>query len=366
MFLKLLLCTFLLVESFHVGDASLYQVLAPNRTRLGPRHQMFNSHKRMPQYMIQLYKELTKGGIIKRKMPYQANAIRGLNSVAQKESNSSMTIVFNLGYFKDSMTITRDEIHLYMAPPDPLDREIFKPFIVRLVDIHTNRLMRKFKIPAFNQGWQVLSLNRSTNSWVKDPSSNKGIKMTVYRARSPAVKNPLIDFPSGNAPYMILFASETKPRPLAWRFLMQYALNSVAGTTRKRNTRELSQQSQGRERVTRALSQQLTSGQQLRNLSQQCKAVKTDVNLTNFRVDRRLVIIHPQIYKMINCSNSCVMRPARSLFTQSSNGTKHEQYCCVPAKRLDLMVLLKDPSAGAIEAQVLAKFVPTQCKWTKQ
>ena len=277
-----------------------------------------------------------------------------------------MKIVFKLGYFKDSIKITRDEVHLYMSPPDPLDRQIFKPFIIRLVDIHTNRLIRKYKVPAFNQGWQVLSLNRSTNEWVKDPSSNKGIFMTVHRGRKPAGKNPFINFPSGNAPYMILFASESKQNLMTWRFLIQNALNSVAGNTRKRITRELSQQLQGSQRVTRALSQQLTSGQQLGNLSQQCKAVKTDVNLTNFKVDRRLVIIHPQIYKMINCSNSCVMRPARNLFTQSSNGTTHEQYCCVPAKRLDLMVLLKDPSAGAIEAQVLTKFVPTQCQWTKQ
>ena len=284
--------------------------------------------------------------------------------VTKIQSNSSMKIVFNLGYFKDSITVTRDEIHLHMSPPDPLDREIFKPFIIRLVDIHTNRQIRKYKVPAFNQGWQVLSLNRSTNRWVRDPSSNKGILLTVHRGRKPAVKNPFIHFPTGNAPYMILFASESVQSLMAWRFLIQNALNSVAGNTRKRITRELSQQPQ---RASRDLRQQLTT-RFARHLGQQsqCKAVETNVDLTNLKVNKRLVIIHPLVYKMINCSNSCVMRPARSIFTQSNGTSSHEQYCCVPTKRLDLMVLLKDPSAGAIEAQVLANFVPTQCMWSKQ
>ena len=76
------------MKSFHVGDASLLQTLSRNPGRnqssgIGTRHRVLNSHKRMPQYMIQLYKELTTGndgGIVKRKMPYSANAIRGLDS----------------------------------------------------------------------------------------------------------------------------------------------------------------------------------------------------------------------------------------------------------------------------------------------
>lgn len=52
-------------------------------TKIGARQRVLNSHKRMPRYMIQLYKELTTGddgGFVKKKMPYQANAIRGINS----------------------------------------------------------------------------------------------------------------------------------------------------------------------------------------------------------------------------------------------------------------------------------------------
>jgi hypothetical protein len=296
-----------------------------------------------------------------------------------------MKILFNLGYFKDNIKVNRDEVHLHMSPPDPLDREIFKPFVLKFKDIHTKQLIRKYTVPAFNQGWQVLSLGKWTNKWVKDPTLNKGILVTIHRGgrKKVADKNPFIHFPTGNDPYMILFASESVQSLMAWRFLIHNALNSVAGNTPSRKTRELSQQLQGGQRVSRDLSQKSMSSQRLthdlslqsqarqvrRSTSQrsQCKAVETDMDLANVTVNGRFVVIHPKVYRMINCSNACIMRPARGLFTAPrNNGSSHERYCCMPTKRLDLMVLLKDPSIGVIEAQVLANFVPTGCIWSKQ
>ena len=288
-----------------------------------------------------------------------------------------MKIFFNLGYFKANTCITRDEIHLFMNASSRHDTKPFKPYILRFKDIHTNQLIRKFKVPAFNQGWQVLSLNKWTNKWVKDPSSNKGILVTMFRGRrgQPAVKNPFINFPRGNGPYMILFASESVQSLLAWRFLIQNALNSVAGHTQghTRITRDLSD----RQRISRDLSQQSKSGQQsahnsslsqqLIHLGQQpqCKLVETDMNLTNL-TNGDAFIIHPKVYKSFNCSNSCIMRPARHHLSQNNAGIKMEQYCCKPRKYSDVMVLLKNLTTGDIEAQILKNFVPAACMWSKQ
>ena len=292
-------------------------------------------------------------------------------------SNSSMNIYFDLGYFKNSMAVNRDEVHLHMSPPDPADRNSFKPFVLRLKDIHTNKLIRKYKVPAFNQGWQVLSLNKWTNKWVKDPSSNKGVLVTIHRGGGGkgANKNPFINFPSGNDPYMIIYTSERVQTLMALRFLIQNALNSVAGNTQgsqqggQRLTRDLSQRSQGGQRLIHHLSRRSQGQHVTRNTSQQsqCKAVETDKNLTDLKVNGRSVIIHPKVYKMFNCSNSCIMRAARGYFhTTADNGPSKEKYCCVPTKRLDLMVLLKDPLTGDIEVQLLNKFLPTGCMWSKQ
>ncbi|CAB3985092.1 bone morphogenetic 2-like [Paramuricea clavata] len=336
----------------------------------------------MPQYMIQLYKELTTGddvGVVKKKMPYSANAIRGLNSATTVLSNSSMKIYFDLGYFKNGMAVNRDEVHLHMSPPDPADRNSFKPFVLRLNDIHTNKLIRKYKVPAFNQGWQVLSLNKWTNTWVKNSSSNKGVLITIHRGGGgkEANKNPFIKFPSGNDPYMIIYTSERVQTLMALRFLIQNALNSVSGNTQgsqqsqggQRLTRDLSHRSQGGRRLAHRLSRRSQGQHVTRNTSQQsqCKAVETDKNLTDLKVNGRSVIIHPKVYKMFNCSNSCIMRPARGYFhTTPNNGPSKEKYCCVPTKRLDLMVLLKDPLTGDIEVQLLKNFLPTGCMWSKQ
>jgi hypothetical protein len=94
---KLLFCLLLLVESFHVGKGLLFGSSSASHAlnmsaRIGARQRMLNSHKRMPQYMIQLYKELTtgdNGGIVKKRMPYSANAIRGLNSGTEFSPNCS-------------------------------------------------------------------------------------------------------------------------------------------------------------------------------------------------------------------------------------------------------------------------------------
>lgn len=270
-----------------------------------------------------------------------------------------MILYFNLGYFKDTTTITRDEIHLHMNPIDPLDRNIFKPYVLRFKDIHSNRVIRRYTVPAFNQGWQVLSLNKWTNRWVKDPRTNKGVLLTIRRGRN-ATRNPFINFPAGNGPYMILFASENVQSLMAWRFLIQNALNSVAGyppRTRREIARDLSLRSQDGQRMTRDLSQQ-----------SQCVAVETDKNLTNTIVNGRFEIIHPTVYKMINCSSRCTMRPTRGYFRTSpaSISPIKAAYCCMPAKHLDLMVLLKDPLSGDVEVQLIKEFVPTGCMWSRQ
>ena len=278
-----------------------------------------------------------------------------------------MTLQFKLHYLNNGITVTRDEIHIYMEPPDPLDRVIFKPFVLTFIDTHTNKTIRTYRVPAFNQGWQVLSLNKFTNKWVKNPSSNNGIRVIISRGgkRKYAYKNPFINFPEGNSPYMILFASESDQSLMAWRFLIQNALNSVAGNTQSRRGRDVSR------RISRDLSQQFTIGQQSTHSNQksQCKAVETDMNLTNFKVNGSLYILHPQIYKMVNCSSACIMRPATSYINSVQHKGKnqtHIQYCCVPTKYLNLMVLLKDPLTGDLEVQQLENFIPTGCMWSKQ
>lgn len=90
MFSKLLLCSLLFLHAFCAADAFLFGAAGLNRrltlnqtARIGARQRVLNSHNRMPQYMIQLYKELTMendGGVVKKQIPYSANAIRGLNS----------------------------------------------------------------------------------------------------------------------------------------------------------------------------------------------------------------------------------------------------------------------------------------------
>ena len=87
MFLKLLLCSLVclhVVDAFLFGSKILSRRPTLNQTaKIGARHRVLNSHNRMPQYMIQLYKELTTengGGEVKKQIPYSANAIRGLNS----------------------------------------------------------------------------------------------------------------------------------------------------------------------------------------------------------------------------------------------------------------------------------------------
>ena len=87
MFLKLLLCS---LACLHIVDAFLFGSKILNRrptlnqtAKIGARRRVLSSHNRMPQYMIQLYKELTTendGGEVKKQIPYSANAIRGLNS----------------------------------------------------------------------------------------------------------------------------------------------------------------------------------------------------------------------------------------------------------------------------------------------
>lgn len=301
--------------------------------------------------------------------------------VVTRISKSSMKIFFNLGYFKANTTIIRDEVHLFMNASGPQDTKPFKPYILRFKDIHTNQLIRKFKVPAFNQGWQVLSLNKWTNRWVKDPSSNKGILVTIFRGGrgQPAVKNPFMNFPRGNGPYMILFASESVQSLLAWRFLIQNALNSVAGHTQgqQRITRDISDG----QRISRSLSQQSNSSQpfdnsspqshsqQLINMSQQsqCKLVETDMDLTNL-TNGDVNIIYPKVYKSFNCSKSCMMRPAthHSILSRNNTGIKMEQYCCKPEKHHNVIVLLMNNTTGVIEAKLFKSFVPASCMWKKQ
>ena len=88
MFSKLWFCFLFVLLLFHAASALLFGRMSLNRrlsqaARIGARQRVLNSHKRMPQYMMQLYKRLTMGddgGMVKKKMPYSANAIRGLNS----------------------------------------------------------------------------------------------------------------------------------------------------------------------------------------------------------------------------------------------------------------------------------------------
>ena len=290
--------------------------------------------------------------------------------VVKRTSKSSMKILLNLGYFKANTSIIRDEIHLFMDSSRRQDMKPFKPYILRFKDIHTGQLIRKFKVPAFNQGWQVLSLNKWTNKWVKDPNSNKGIILSVFRGGRgrPAVKNPFVNFPRGNGPYMILFASESVQSLLAWRFLIQNALNSVAGHTsgQTRKTRDV-------RRVSRGLSQQSTSGQQLAQNSSlhllqqpQCKGVEKDMNLTNL-TSGDVVIIQPKVYKSLNCPKSCIHRtvgqPSNS--SQNNTGVTMVKHCCTPTQHRTLMVLLKNTTTGDIEAQVYQRFVPTACEWLR-
>lgn len=255
-----------------------------------------------------------------------------------------MEMFYDIGYLRDRFTARRDEIHLHMKPPDASDKGIFRPFVIRLHDIHTNKLIRLFKVPAFNHGWQVLSLRGWTKRWVKDPTSNKGMRLSVTRRGKPAGDNPFVDFPEGKDPYLILFGDDTEKTLLTWRFLNIYPMNSVASGPDSRFGRR-----RRREDSTQA----------------QCKAVKKTVKLKGRKISEQYIIVEPQNYKMTECTKSCVSSPMKG-----SVGKKIEQtfkkICCAPSKPRAMAFLVTEPSRQTVTVETVPNLVATGCAWLAQ
>ena len=282
-----------------------------------------------------------------------------------------MKIRFDLKSRDEIHAALRDEVHLFMNPPDPKDRKIFKPYVLRFKDIHTNKIIRKYKVPAFNQGWQVLSLSKWTNKWITNSSTNQGFLLTIHRggSRQPANKNPFVNFGFGNDPYLILYATDKQRSVLAWRFLIQNALNSVAGNRAgKRITRDTRLHAHG-QRMTRNTTQR-SQGQRLTvdtSKKPQCAEIERDVNTTNLRIGSNFIILHPRVYKMINCPNSCIKKPTQGYSASSQKShVNYERYCCVPTKRRDVAVMLMDQSRGNVEIELFRNIVSTGCMWSRQ
>ncbi|XP_028399926.1 uncharacterized protein LOC114523259 [Dendronephthya gigantea] len=379
MFSKLLICLALSLQTACVVDALLFGPkfrLTPRARptkKMTARERVLKSPLRVNRYLLQLYKELTtgdNGGIVKKSMPYSAHSIRGIPADVKKVSKSSIKIRFDLKSRDEIHSALRDEVHLHMNPPDPKDQQIFKPYVLRFKDIHTNKIIRKYKVPAFNQGWQVLSLNKWTNKWIRNSSTNEGFLLTIHRAGKPANKNPFVNFGYGNDPYLILYATDKQRSILAWRFLIQNALNSVAGNRAgKRITRDARLHAHG-QRMTRNTNQR-SQGQRLivdKSKRPQCTEVERDVNTTNLAIGSNFIILHPRIYKMIDCSNSCITKATTISYPTSSRKghVGYERYCCKPTKRRDVAVMLMDQNRGNVEIELFRNIVPTGCMWSRQ
>ena len=55
-----------------------------------------------------------------------------------------MEMYYDIGYLKEYFTARRDEVHLYMRQLNVTYKNIFRPYVLALHDIHSNKLIRKF------------------------------------------------------------------------------------------------------------------------------------------------------------------------------------------------------------------------------
>lgn len=270
-----------------------------------------------------------------------------------------MKIEFNLEIVKDSWTVTRDEIHLYMTPGDGNDKTRFKPYTLKFIDIHSGKLVRKFIVPAFNRGWQVLSLNKWTNKWVKNHSSNEGLLVEIYRKGKPAKTNPFTNFPNGNSPYMILYASEHSTTLLAWRFLIENSLNSATSNAKNRRVRKASRQT---------VANTDTSSRSDPNPKLLCKVNEKNVQLKNMKISERLVVVKPTKFKMKQCADVCLPTAMTHLLGNSHSiaAQTPTKRCCNATQFQDVMVLLNDTKNNEMDVHLLKKFAPKTCQWLLQ
>lgn len=257
-----------------------------------------------------------------------------------------MEIFYDIGYLHGHFSASRDEIHLYMKRSSVSQKDIFKPFVIKLHDIHTNKRIRVFKVPAFNHGWQVLSMRGWSRRWLKDPVSNKGLRLTVYRGRRRKVakENPFVQFPEGNDPYLMLFGNDNDNSLLSWRFLSSFPMNSVAAYDKAHF---------GRQRRDTE-----------RRPHPHCEARQKSVKLKGRRIDEQYVIVKPESYKITSCTKTCI-RVTKNPKSSSSRWIQtFQRFCCVPEQFRAVAFLVMEPSRETATFLTVPNVVAAGCMWS--
>ena len=264
-------------------------------------------------------------------------------------SPAVMEMYYDIGYLKEYFTARRDEVHLYMRQLNVTYKNIFRPYVLALHDIHSNKLIRKFKVPAFNHGLQVLSIRGWSNRWIRDPTTNKGLRLTVYRGRRKklAIVTPLIPFPENQYPYMILFGDDSDNKLLGWRFLSGYPLNSVSDIDTRRSRRQ--------RRVTSSLTQ-----------SPQCVATQKSVKLKGQRINNEHIIVEPAHFKLTQCTQACRSLPPIGDHPQTKKllAQTLTRVCCTPQHLQAVAFLVKEPSRQTVTFASVPNVAPSGCAWT--